>query len=233
MKRITKLSSILLASSIILGGFALPTSADTTQHLWDEATNSILDISILNEKGGDETTNLNENTYVGGSVNKGEITPLWEYKELVRYDQTGYYINPEQKYVGIFIVDNRENLYSPASMTYEAEYSDSWGIEGNLAVGGSAEKNLVVAKVNATVTLGGSINRSWTKGTKYGTSTSVPAKMRGAAIAYIPGVSSNGKMVYKVTTDSTGEVRYVNEPVGAVVPSKSAWNVKLVVPYNQ
>lgn len=231
-KRTKKFGAILLASSIILSGFGLasPASAATTQHLWDENTKSVIDPSILNSQPVvDETANVQDINIEG--TNKEGIAPMAIFRTLVRYDQSSAIVDLEKKYVGIFIVDNRSNQFASASMTYEADSSDTFGVEATTGISVSAEKDLVVAKVNGTVSVGATASRSWTRGTKYGASTTVPAKTLGAAKAFIPGTSTKGQMVYKLTTDSTGEVRYEYVPVGAVVPSKSAWNIKFMVPY--
>jgi len=231
-KTTKKFGAILLASSIILSGFGLasPVSAATTEHLWDENTNSVIDPSTLNSQPAIDETANRQDINIDGS-DKGGVSSRAIIRTLARYDQSSAIVDLEKKYVGIFIVDNRSNLYGSATMTYEADTTDTFGVEATTGISASAEKDLVVAKVNGTVSVGAAASRGWNKGTKYGASTTVPAKTLGAAKAFIPGTSTKGQMVYKLTTDSTGEVRYEYVPAGAVVPSKSAWNIKFIIPY--
>ncbi len=224
-----------LATTLLLGGFSSLTASasevDTQQpYLWNEETNTVRDISsVVDEQIKDETT---FNKPVVNKPDFGGISPRWTYKELVRYDQSTANVNYKYKFVNRVIGDNRSNLYTPLEIWFEAEKSGTFTLEGNVSVEATAEKELVVAKVSGTVSVGASMSRSWTAGSKYGAKTTIPAKVRGAVTGYIPGTSTNGQLVYKITTDSTNEVRYEYKPVGGVVPSKAEWNIVPEIPYN-
>lgn len=225
------LAPVLFSSTLLISGLAFAPSAladkGETSYLWNEETKEVSTVSsdVVNVPVVDETaTSPKHNIDVPLNPPKDELSPNFWIRTLHRYDQTRATVDYKKKYVGSVRLDNTNNAYTEGSITFEASVSDSWSVTVSGSASGSAEKNLVVAKVNATVTIGGSYTRSWSKGTKYGSALKVPPRKVGSITAYIPGVSSNGQMVYKMTNDSTGDVRYENVALGAVVPSRNDWN---------
>jgi len=145
-------------------------------------------------------------------------------KELVRYDQTSANLNWTMKYVGVTRVDNTQNKYSSAKLIFTATSSGSFKAAANVSGTTAAEINLVVSKVDATVTIGGTFERVWTQGMTYGTETSVPPGKIGEIYAYIPGTASKGYAIYKVT-DDYGYSFYEQKACGANVPAENSWNM--------
>ncbi|MEA4902926.1 hypothetical protein [Desulfitobacterium sp.] len=161
-----------------------------------------------------------------------EIQPMWFYEELLRYDQSSAYIDWEQTPVGVFRVDNKGSS-SPATATFKALTSDSTTASGTVTGTTSGELNLMVTKVDATVSIGGTYSRSWTQGYEYGATQTIKAGMVGYLYGYIPGTTTNGYAVYGVIQDSTGQIiDYNYYPRGAKVPSNKSFNVKLVESYS-
>lgn len=147
------------------------------------------------------------------------ITPMFV---TASYTQSTTAINYKGKYVGFTRVDNSKNLYGAASLEFTATDSGSITIEATASFETATELNLVLAKVQGTVTVGGSYSRAWEKSHQYGTTASVPKGKIGKVTAYIPTTKSTGSFHYYSTgTNSAG---------GAIVPSQNSWNFVVEIP---
>lgn len=163
------------------------------------------------------------------STKTSVVTPQSLLPVLVRYDQNSATLDWEEKYVGVTRVDNSDNLYTSAKLIFMATESDSWEYAGTTSLETSAELELILSKVQATVTVSGTASRSWTKGYTYGTETEVPPGKIGTVTAYIPGTSSSGYAVYKVYNTYDDTYFYDYRARGAIIPAKNAWNMKVKI----
>ncbi len=161
---------------------------------------------------------------------KSDISPQALMPVLIRYDQDSARINYEAEYVGFTRVDNSKNLFTPASIIFIADDTDSFSASTSATYETGLELDAIVAKVQATVTIGGTVKREWTAGHSYGAESSVPPREIGRITAYIPGTYSAGTLVYKVynTYDDSYFIDYVD--IGATVPANHAWNLKVEIP---
>ena len=151
------------------------------------------------------------------------IKPRAELKTFLRYDQKSTSRDNKAKYVGSARVDNRNGSQS-ATISFTATNSGTWtvGVSGNLS--GKTEINAVVAKVDATVSIGGTVSRSWSSGRTYGSSSTVPAGSVLTLEAYMVGTYTSGDLVYSVYDTYDGKTYTYRYPVGTAVPSKNDWN---------
>ncbi|KGR90239.1 hypothetical protein CD30_12795 [Ureibacillus massiliensis 4400831 = CIP 108448 = CCUG 49529] len=60
--------------------------------------------------------------------------------------------------------------------------------------------------------------------TEFNAEMKVDPGYTGQIDGYVPGTSSNGQLVYKVTDDGSGQTWYRYVPVGAMVPAKVGWH---------
>lgn len=231
-----KVSVIILSVCLLLIPFSAFASqpTDVTYYLYDESTGQgqVIDPSTYTEQISLDPAPSSNKIIQKKYNSTGEIQPMWLYEQLVRYDQTSAYIDWEQKSLGVFRVDNKSNS-SPATATYKATTSGTTTASGTVTGTAGTELNLMIAKVDATVSIGGTLSRSWTQGYEYGVSQTIKPGMVGYLYGYIPGTTTNGYAVYAVIQDSTGEiVDYKYYPRGAKVPSENSFNVKLVESYS-
>ena len=225
-----KFAAVLLTSCVLLSALASPVSASSTEYLWNENTREVVDPGVkVNPPIVDETAKVKDKG-TKGKKDDGGIGAQWIYSQLVRYDQSSAIVDWKKKYVGVTRVDNSGNLYTGASLQFKATSSSSWEVEASGSLETEAELNLMVTKVKGTVTVGGAVRRSWTSGYEYGTESEVPPKTIGRVTAYIPGTTTKGNAVYKMTNDGTGETWYEYRARGAVVPADNAWNMVVQIP---
>lgn len=241
-RRKGKFAVAILSMLFLLSFLTLPASASTTEYLWNEDTQEVIEIEDIQEIIENTEAPVLENDEgvpIDGSIietekrlvkRDTEIGIQWYIEQLVRYDQTKSPIDYKKKYVGQHRVDNSDNKYTSAKLIFTASSGGSWEVSGSTSLETKAELNLIVSKVDATVTVGGAVSRSWSKGYEYGTEVEVPKGKIGTATAYIPGTSSAGNAVYKLTHDSTGETFYENRARGAIVPAKNSWNIVISIP---
>ena len=119
---------------------------------------------------------------------------------------------------------------SSATLIFTADITSTFELSGTTGFEVSAEKQAILAKVQGTASISGTASRSWNKGTKYGTESTVPAGKIGKITAYIPATTSKGDAVYKVYNTSTSGYYYENRSRGAIVPAKNAWNFVVEIP---
>lgn len=163
------------------------------------------------------------------SGNNSIITPQLFMETFVRYDPSANTIDWEKYYVGVYRQDNR---YSSVPATMQFISTNSGTVTGTLTSSFSAgvEIDVAIATVSANVGQSISISRSWSSSTSYGSTISVPAGKVGYIYAYIPGVTTSGSKVYKVTNTGYDDVFYINKPVSnAQAPLANAWNTKAVI----
>lgn len=222
MKKNKKINSLFILG-LMLTLFSQNTYASNSiveTYTWDESTNlkSYYDYNDLEENALKETINSFEEL----ENNNNEIMRA-ESRRFLYYDQKSKVTDYKAKYIGSARVDNRNNT-QPSTITFSATNSGTWTVGSSVNLSGKTEINAVVAKVDATVSIGGTVSRSWSSGRTYGTSSVVPARKIGKLEAYMTGTYSGGDLVYDVY-DSYGGTTYIGRyPIGTVVPSKNDWN---------
>ena len=231
-----KLTAIFVCIAVFstFGLNAFAAEKDTTQNsigiIWNQSTGEVTQYDpstfkneeIIPIKAEKLPTSKNSKSSV---IGRGISLPVLDH-----YSETSESLNWTQKYVGVTRVDNSGNQYTGASIIFTATSTDSWSASGTYGTEVSAEMDLIVAKVNVTSSLQATVTRSWTNGTQYGTSTTVPAKTIGKITAYIPGTSSSGYACYKVYNTSDSSYYWNNIPKGAIVPANNAWNLVITIP---
>jgi hypothetical protein len=239
-----KILSLILTAVMVLGSTGFAFADQTTNppsssgYIWDQRTGVSTPYNISKFKNTVSTTTpaevldqIQNTTTPDSSGSSTDIhvsaiaMPVFDH-----YSETSSIVNYKLKYVGVTRVDNSGNKYSSASLIYTATVSSSWSISGTTGAEVQAELTAIVAKVKVSSSVSGTASRSWSKGTTYGTSTTVPAGKIGKVEAYIPGTTSKGNAVYKVYNTSDSTYYYENRSRGAVVPSSSGWNFVVTVP---
>lgn len=147
------------------------------------------------------------------------------YPVLTSYTQSKKTIDNEAFYSGTCSGDNRQSSV-PLNLTYESNTTGTARVSATVTATASTDFNLIVSKVNATVSIGGTMERSWTKGKRYGAAVSIPARKQGQLTAYIPGTFSSGTGHYKVYNSSDSSYFTDTKGIGAKVPSKNSWHIK-------
>lgn len=206
---------------------ALASNNQETYYLFNESTGTSTVFDPNNHKENIMLDPKPDKKTIVDEKNAVDVTPLSvTYKVLDHYDQNSAVIDYKKKYVGTSRLDNTANPYTSATLIFEASSSGSWSASATVTGETSAELNLIVTKVDATVSVGGTTSRTWTSGYKYGSSLTVPPGRIGEIAAYIPGTSSNGYAVYKVyDLDSGNYVGTESYPRGAIVPAENFWNM--------
>jgi len=230
--KIKKISTVLLSLTLI-SSLVIPVSASAkstvgtpTGIIWNETTGET--ITYDPAVGIKSPTPILDKT---AESTNSTIRPMGLFMyNLDHYDQDSAVVNWTQKYVGATRVDNSGNNYTSADLIFTATNSDTTTATATASGETQAELNLIVTKVDATVTIGGSYSRSWMEGYTYGTKSSVPPNQIGTVTAYIPGTSSLGSAVYKVTNTSDSTYFYENRARGATVPAKNMWNLIVQIP---
>lgn len=151
------------------------------------------------------------------------ITPMVVVYQFDHYSQQNAVVNKTMKYVGSVTFDNSANKYSEAHLQYENSYSSSWSasITYGATVGG--EYDAIVAKVNASVSVGGESTVAWSSGTTVGGVLDVPAGKSMTIKAYIEGTSSKGTSYYRRYDTEQSGYTLVSWGMGATVPSRNDW----------
>lgn len=206
---------------------ALASSSQETYNLFNESTGTS---TVFDPNNNEEIIKFDpkpDKKTIVDEKNAIDVTPLSiTYKVLDHYDQNSAVVDYKKKYVGTSRLDNTANPYTSATLTFQASSSGSWAASATVTGETSAELNLIVTKVDATISVGGTNTRTWTSGYTYGSSLTVPPGRIGEIAAYIPGTSSNGYAVYKVyDLDSGNYVGTQSYPRGAIVPAENFWNM--------
>jgi len=197
----------------------------TTTYLYDESTaeSIIVDPSDFVQTV-DNDLKVPKNQVVKEKDKDGDIQVRWAYEVLDRYDESNHIYDIKKNLVDTAYVSNGTDY--PINGWFESNYSSSWSASGTVSGTTSSELNLMVAKVDAEITVGGTLSRSWTSGVQYGASASVPAHKIYAFSGYIPGTTTNGYAVYKLINDGDGTIiDYLYYPRGAIVPCENAWTI--------
>lgn len=163
------------------------------------------------------------------SGNNSIVTPQLFMETFVRYDPSANSINWEKYYVGVYRHDNRN---SSVPTTIQFVTTTSGTVTGTLTSSFSAgvEINAAVATVSANIGQSISASRSWSSGTTVGATVSIPSGKVGYIYAYIPGATTSGSKVYKVTNTGYDDVFYINKPVSnAEAPLSNSWNTRTVI----
>ena len=228
-KGFSRFSAALLSLFFVFSLFSVSASAKsvTTQEwYWDGISDEMVPMEevdlqspVVDETQKNEEVKTNNSNYNGSySV----VRPQWVYKTFVRYDQSSAYVNRTEKLVDRVSMYNGGN--HPTTLTYKVGYSGTFTASNSYNGSTSVEMSSIVAKVDATVSVGGTNSRSWTKDTSYQAQMTIDPGYSGQIDGYIPGTSSNGQLVHKVTDDGSGQYWYEYTPVGAMVPAETSWH---------
>lgn len=223
------LTAIILCLSVT---HVSATNNNTTRgYIWNQLTGEVKPYDQSNYQSEvDIPVDNNTQTIHSKVQNDNVIKPKLLYMyQFIRYTQTSATLDWEKKYVGVTRVDNSRSS-SPTILEFQAQDSGTWEASISSSFETSAELDAVVAKVNVTSSIGGTVSRSWTSGFTYGAATTVPAYTIGKVEAYIPGTSSAGYARYKVTNTSNDDWWYSELPLSGTVPAKNAWNFKVTIP---
>ncbi len=216
----TALFLILTILSLPVSSVAAADNIDSS-YIWDESRAQA--VTAYNLSNIPLTINSDP-------INSSTISPMLLYMYTFdHYSENSETLNWKQKYVGVTRVDNSGSV-SPTTLTFIASTTNSWSISGTTGSEVTIELNAIKAKVAATSQFSATGSRSWETGFSYGVSTTVPPHMIGKVTAYIPGTSSSGYAVYKVTNTSNNTYWYENRARGAIVPAQNAWNIVSQIP---
>lgn len=124
-------------------------------------------------------------------------------KEFVRYDPTSNVVNYKHTHVATATGENTTSSYMTLNLTYETSgtVTASFGTATSL----QGEFDAIIASVSASVNYTVGLSRSWTAGTSAGASIQVPPGQTIVLRGYIPGVTINGSLVYKMYMDGYEE----------------------------
>lgn len=225
MKKGKKMKVFLIFSVLLvfLSQSIYASNNEGENYIWNEETN--LKTYYDNHNIEEEELKRNIDSFMDLELeNKNnEIQPLAEYRTFKYYDQKSKVTDYKAKYVGSVTVDNSD-YPRESTILFTASNSGTWSVGTSINLSGTTEINAVVAKVNVTADIGGTVSRSWSNGRQYGTSSTVAPGDIAQLKAYMTGTYTSGDLVYDVY-DSYGGITYEGRyPIGTVVPSKNDWN---------
>ncbi|MGX9808861.1 YfkD family protein (plasmid) [Exiguobacterium acetylicum] len=130
------------------------------------------------------------------------------------------------KSAGTVRVKNTSKASAKFTYTQQSSTTTQWDV--SVAISGSAEiKNSFFGKIQASLGVTVDRKKSWSKGTSYGISTTVPKNSTAYLTAYAVGVRDKGRLVYKKYTRSGTLVGYYYESTGGTAVSKNDANIEL------
>lgn len=167
MKR-KKIFVRLMLTTIILCLSVTPVSAtnnDTVRgYIWNQLTGEVMPYASSNyQPEVDIPVATIDTKTIHGKVRDGRnIRPelLYMY-QFISYTQTSATLDWEKEYVGVTRVDNSKSN-SSTTLEFEAQDSGTWEASISSCFETSAELDAVVAKVNVTSSICGTVSRSWT-----------------------------------------------------------------------
>lgn len=174
-----------------------------------------------------EVTPINERDVESGR----EITSMAVPKDGYTYSFNTYSVNsPTRKWTyksaGTVRVSNTRTVSANLTYTQQNSTTTGWGVSTSISGSGTIKASFL-GKLSVSAGLTADHNKSWSKGTSYGLTTTVPAKSVAYLTAYAVGIYDSGKLVYKKYTSSGTLVGYYYETAGGTAISKNDANIEL------
>lgn len=167
---------------------------------------------------------VTENPYSGISV---MAVPSDGYNySFSYYDVNSPKRNWKYKSAGTVRVANTRSTSVNFTYTQQENTTTSWNVSSTIS-GTTSVKASFLGELELTMGLTTDANKSWSKGTSYGISTSVPGNSTAYLTAYAVGINDYGKLVYKKYTKSGSLVGYYYESAGGTAISKNDANIEL------
>lgn len=221
-----KLKNKFLLMGLIIS-FFIPSSVFATEeitgtYLWDITTGEVIEYNpdSVQEYPIDESIDFSSKGIDSGA---SIITPDGLLMEVfTNYSAKSQTTALKGKLVNRVTLTNGGS--KDANLFFETTSSGSWSASASTSATGSIELKSIVANVNATMSVGGTLTRTWTKGETYGSAFPVAPDKTGFIDGYIPRVSSSGTAYYDVISTSGDKVGTTTKSVGAMVPSKNSFH---------
>lgn len=122
-------------------------------------------------------------------------------REFVRYDAS---LNQRiNKYFSLGSVIGTNNTPNPLTISFSYQTSSSVTTTLGNSISSSTTIDAVIAEVSFDTALNLAVSRSWVQGTSSGASLVLPAYTTATISGYIPGVSTQGSLVYYAYPDSS------------------------------